>query len=84
MLEKVFHKQSKGRQVNITAKEMFEKLGYTYNKWADYIRYDRGDDRILFWLSDQTYAVEYYVSAMYVEMAELKAINKQCEELGWL
>lgn len=68
----------------MTAKEMFEELGYTYNIGINYISYKRGDSRIYFLLDFQTYEADYFINSMRVEMDELKAIYKQCEELGWL
>lgn len=38
---------------------------------------------IWFW-NDKTVECEYDYNAMSTTMDELKAINKKCEELGWL
>ena len=71
------------------ADRMFEELGYEYNakiyqfcanvydykndKTDKWIRFDGSDRKIIFMTQNST---------MY--MQELKAINKKCEELGWI
>ena len=71
----------------MTAKEMFEKLGYEHiisNKFPNEIKYKYLDDYITFDFEDKTiWRGEDYDSAG-ITMEELKAINKQIEELGWL
>ena len=75
----------------MTAKEMFEKLGYEYYKEQGVITYinkeddnektiefiDNGLSDILVRINEK----EYYVFCISLE--ELQAINKQVEELGW-
>lgn len=68
----------------MTAKEMFEKLGYeriTLNEDLYLINYfiDELDDYISFVNSKRI-----YIPDMSLSMDMLKAINQQCKELGWL
>ena len=67
---------------------MFEELGYEYKKTDFEIYYtmefrDCCDEwyemGIRFRLSDKTIFCDFEI-----DMPTLKAINKQCEELGWL
>ena len=71
----------------MTAKEMFESLGYNYEKTAFEIFYfidywETSDDMfyigIHFNLDDKN-----FWSEVNIDVDELKAINKQVEELGW-
>ena len=77
----------------MNAKEMFEKMGYEFEKGFDrngvnnsyvyrYHYIDGGYDTIIFHLIDKQ--IITYKSEHLIFMSELKAINKQCEELGWL
>ncbi len=76
----------------MTADEMFEALGYKEIKWAkdfkDEIVYRKYTDyEICFECDSKNIAVgTKRVSNNYIplDMEELKAINKKCEELGWL
>lgn len=72
----------------MNADEMFEKLGYKIIiKNGNYIKYKKDDDNVYYFLNDVR---EYYKSGEYdgmcgnTTMQELQAINKKCEELGWL
>lgn len=63
------------------AEEMFEKLGYKkvpLNS-SECLYYERYDEHFSFDLISKEIGVCDY----YITMEELKAINKQCEELGW-
>lgn len=70
----------------MTAKEMFEKLGYEYEesydkKLIDYYKKYKGLDlEILFNKDAQKFSMTYVVE---VNIELLQAINKQVEELGW-
>lgn len=68
------------------AKEMFEKLGYKFSVLGDYIIYkhEKGEKRVVFDIPMKTYNANAGIYSMHVNVKELKAINKQCEELGWL
>lgn len=70
----------------MTAREMFEKLGYKFNVLGDYIIYkhEEGAKSVVFDILKQTYNANAGLYSTHVNMNELKAINKQCEELGWL
>lgn len=71
----------------MSAKEMFEKLGYTLKKYDDELFYyelvkDAADEfcevGIIFALKNKK-----VFSYNPVSIQELQAINKQIEELGW-
>lgn len=67
----------------MNAKEMFEKLGYkkvSLNS-SGYIEYERFKDDKHFNFDLITKKILVWWGGITVE--ELKAINKQCEELGW-
>ncbi len=75
------------------AKEMFEAIGFVpFFKTKDLIIYENFPDNekeridVVFYLKIKQIRV-YYVENdedVFVDMTLLKAINKQCEELGWL
>lgn len=77
----------------MTAKEMFEKLGYKLIKqkqqWQHLIVYERYDKRfdetetITFNTSGRVIIKELNDENCCIFINELKAINKQVEELGW-
>lgn len=72
-----------------TAKEMFEKIGYEYTTYSKDIIFSKEfeyatvelyfdiDTKSLTIQSNKDIAFEFNIK-------ELKAINKQCEELGWI
>ena len=71
----------------MSAKEMFEQLGYelTNNEYPE-IRYMQKDYCISFYLDDkciECYHNDFYTTSCSIELEELQAINKQIEELGW-
>lgn len=84
----------------MTAKEMFENLGYTYklidnknNNCEDVILYEHtiNDSIIQFNLLSRLVVYqtkntmqEYDKIAIFMTKEIIQAINKQCEELGWL
>ena len=57
--------------------ELIEYLspGYKYNCDSKFIRFDKNE-----WLVTAFYPNE----KAYVDMQELQAINKKCQELGWI
>lgn len=73
----------------MTAKEMFEKLGreqtiteYDYYKSdIDYLDKKTKQTNIFFDLEDKKIG---FINIYKITIQELKAINKQIEELGWL
>ena len=73
----------------MTAKEMFEKLGYIlsiYNNFSKtpieitYINKIENDKYIIFSLVRKQISVSPYLD---ITIKKLQAINKQVEELGW-
>lgn len=74
----------------MNAEAMFEKLGYRCIKSDRSIWYINDSDvenygSIEFWFCDCTFeATGNYGDPLMVNVKELEAINKQCEELGWL
>ena len=70
----------------MTAKEMFEELGYEqyeeHDDYADRIIYTskEDDDVIIFYYDSKTFYIGEYILC---GVKLLKAINKQVEELGW-
>lgn len=81
----------------MNADEMFEKLGYknVTNMFIGvkekYITYGtKDDDFIIFYLESKMFGIfsekqdNYHKKCAALNMQELQAINKKCEELGWL
>lgn len=73
----------------MTAREMFESLGYEYCKYYDrdrIIQYynEKEDIQFLFWIAEQEFSVSEYGELKNITVDEFKAIQKQMEELGWL
>ncbi len=66
----------------MTAQEMFESLGWQLKQNGLKIIYYHPDygETLEF---DKEYE-EYYAENLGIDMSILKAINKQCKELGWL
>lgn len=74
----------------MTAREMFERLGYRCIKSNNSIWYINDSDEenyrsVEFYFCDCTFdAIGNYGDPLMVNVKELEAINKQCEEIGWL
>ena len=74
----------------MTAKEMFEKLGYKLNRddnFIDYIQINKiSNNQIRFYVKDKEVKKEDFCTgfAKYISLEELQAINQQVKELGWL
>ena len=71
----------------ITAQEMFEKLGYRFEKEEYYIRYRKGGDldkEVYFDLEYKTYNTSDFITFMEIDIDLHKAITKQLKELGWI
>lgn len=72
------------------ADKMFEKLGYKpieMNVIDLIFEYAKEDlqERISFWASKEVAKTfKYANNSSQIRMEELKAINKKCQELGWL
>ena len=67
-------------KMKMTAKEMFEALGYAYYKSNNMILYEISE--INYFLFDP--GIEITVGDYGIDVATLKAINQQCKELGWI
>ena len=68
-----------------TADEMFEELGYKkaehiYPTLGFVVEYDNGERQIDFMNEEE----EVKIWNISTTMQELKAINKKCEEMGWI
>lgn len=73
----------------MTAKEMFEELGYKYEKVVDTIIYSQnfGYSKIEIRFNLGLRLVEFEADKdirFTFEVNEIQAINQQCKELGWL
>ena len=71
----------------MTAREMFESLGYEYCKFYDrnkIIQYYNEKVRFLFWIAEQEFSASEYGELKNITVDEFKAIQKQMEELGWI
>lgn len=73
----------------MTAKEMFEELGYEYCKYYNrdkIIQYynEKEDVQFLFWIAEQEFSVSEYGELKNITVDEFKDIQKQIEELGWI
>lgn len=75
----------------MSAKEMFEKLGYTeYEETYKYIYYKESLGKIVIF-NKETRLVQLHIEDSYgcrigynlLSISLLQAINKQIEELGW-
>lgn len=67
----------------MNAEEMFEKLGYKKEDFSSsgYIYYERAENDEYFSFDLISKEISAYSYSITIE--ELRAINKQCEELGW-
>lgn len=77
----------------MSAKEMFEQLGFEQTRNDGYfIKYKKADDGIdkiiTFSITlryfDSKYGDYPFTAPYEVDIDTLKAINKQCDELGWI
>lgn len=70
------------------ADKMFEELGYYKdfnNRTHEYRKELDGEQfEIDFWLNEREISKNNYRNIGYITIEELKAINKKCEELGWI
>ena len=77
--------------MNMTAREMFEQLGYRISTDIDVIKYSKKLGDTFYWIEVMFDLLEKEIvlddngyEAYIITCALLKAINKQCEELGWI
>ena len=84
-------KQYKDKECETSAREMFESLGYEFereytndgvNDTYRYTNPTKYNDSFIFDLIGKKIVINKIFGN--VDMEELKAINKQCEELGWI
>lgn len=69
----------------MTAQGMFEELGFSiFNYFLDSIIITNADDKKTFILFDLVSEAVEFSNVDVIEIPLLKAINKQCEELGWI
>lgn len=77
----------------MSAKEMFKKLGFELIRndgcFIKYKKADNGIDKIItfsimFRYFDSKYGDYPFTAPYEFDIDTLKAINKQCEELGWI
>lgn len=73
----------------MTAKEMFEKLGYKYIRLSENsVQVENNDKLIYQFYPFENEIIFYVVNANKNDISftskELQAINQQCKELGWL
>lgn len=68
------------------ADKMFEELGYKKSEEECRVIYSKPleGDFLYFWLYDKEVSKDRFMCGGYISMQELKAINKKCEELGWM
>lgn len=65
----------------MNAKEMFEECGYIKIENANTIEFSRSEeDYIYFEKATKLIGIGFYK----INVNTLEAINKQCEELGWM
>lgn len=88
-------RQKKGAILIMTAKEMFEKLGYKQECWCFeeekkideivYIRENRFASNVTFRIENKCFKIhrKNETKSAWCELKLLQAINKQVEELGW-
>lgn len=69
-----------------TADEMFEELGYVYEKrkYADVYVKNKEDNVFVRQFGFNRITKNIMISVEYITKQELQAINKKCQELGWL
>lgn len=72
-----------------TGDEIFKDLGYTKQYKDEDIYYYQDvevkDNYIVFEMAYKSFAkINYYHDAGDITMQELQAINKKCQELGWI
>ena len=75
----------------MTAREMFEELGYVFEINDNFIEYYKNSKRsffvykhVCFDLVGKSYSASCNYENMEIDMPTFKAIYKQLEELGWL
>lgn len=72
-----------------TAEQMFNDLDYKKRIKDGCIEFERHNGNVIEWLIEfdleiKTVYVSWFGNPKDITIAELRAINKQCEELGWI
>lgn len=76
--------------MKLTAREMFESLGYKYGEESDerynykVIKYYEANTEFVFSINAREFAVSYCEEPKYITVDEFKAIQQQMKELGWI
>lgn len=68
----------------MTAREMFEKLGYKYRKNDLVIEYLYFDECIAFWINQRKFYAAWGNEPKDIDVDEFNAIQQQMKELGWI
>ena len=74
----------------MNAREMFKKLEFTRKLDSEKLIYTKEPKgmfhyfKITFDLDKKTVCASWFMEQKEITIAELRAINKQCEELNWL
>lgn len=72
----------------MSAKEMFESLGYECSKYYDRNKiiqyYNEEETEFVFWIEEQEFSASEYGEPKNITVDEFKAIQQQLKELGWL
>lgn len=68
----------------MTAREVFESLGYECRKLDTKIEYSRGVEYIIFRVNEHEFYAGYCNEPKDITMNEFKAIQQQLKELGWI
>lgn len=67
------------------ADEMFEKISYSKYEDLSKIHYfNKNNEKIIINKNTKEFYKESFKFEDYISMQELQAINKKCEELGWI
>lgn len=83
-------KQYKNKECEISAREMFEKLGYECYECESTIQYLENNEivskskEITFLLLSHSFYAQHYFNPLNVTVDEFKAIQQQMKELGWI
>ena len=74
--------------MKMTAREMFEELGYECSKYYDRNRiiqyYNAEEAQIIFWIKEQEFSASEYGEPKNITMDEFEAIQTQMRELRWI
>lgn len=79
-------KEYKAKECKISAREMFKQLGYEYRELDDDVfQYSMASSIVIrFYKKEREFCSVEYFEPKNINVDELKAINQQCKELGWI